>query len=86
MLTDTISKYSTYCTACKISVNLSDIKFVKLANSMATIEGICTVCGIRLMKGKIMPKAGKNPLQKSKRKDNKRKLSSFSLLKSKKRF
>jgi hypothetical protein len=53
---------------------------------MATIEGICTVCGLRLMKGKIMPKAGKNPLQKSKRKDNKRKLSSFSLLKSKKRF
>ena len=85
-MTDTVSKYSTYCTVCKISVNLSDIKFVKLANSMATIEGNCTVCGLRLMKGKIMPKAGKNPLQKSKRKNNKRKLSSFSMLKSKKRF
>lgn len=80
-MTDTISKYSTYCTVCKISVNLSDIKFVKLANSMATIEGNCTVCGLRLMKGKIMPKAGKNPLQKTRRKNNRRKSSSFSLLK-----
>ncbi|MDN5847433.1 MAG: hypothetical protein L0H53_14305 [Candidatus Nitrosocosmicus sp.] len=48
---------------------------------MATIEGNCTVCGLRLMKGKIMPKAGKNPLQKTRRKNNRRKSSSFSLLK-----
>lgn len=82
-MTGTISKYSTYCTACKISVNLSDTKFVKLANNMATIEGNCTVCGLRLMKGKIMPKAGKNPLQKSKRKNNRRKSSAYNLLKSK---
>jgi hypothetical protein len=51
---------------------------------MATIEGICTVCGLRLMKGKIMPKAGKNPLQKSRRKNNRGKLSFYNLLKSKK--
>ena len=45
-LVDTISKYSTYCTACKISVNLSDIKFVKLANNMATIEGNCKLFAV----------------------------------------
>ena len=83
-MTDTISKYSTYCTVCKISVNLSGIRFVRLANNMATIEGNCTICGLRLMKGKIMPKAGKNPLQKSKRKNNKRKSNPYNLLKSKK--
>jgi hypothetical protein len=51
---------------------------------MATIEGNCTICGFRLMKGKIMPKAGKNPLQKSRRKNNRGKLSFYNLLKSKK--
>jgi hypothetical protein len=53
---------------------------------MATIEGNCTICGLMLMKGKIMPTAGKNPLQKSRRKNNRRKLSPYSLLKSKKRL
>jgi hypothetical protein len=83
-LTDTIYKYSTYCTVCKTSVNLSDIKFVKLANNMAAIEGNCTVCRIRLIKGKIMPKTGKNPLQKYKRKKNRENLNPYNLLKSKK--
>ncbi len=81
---DIISKYSTYCTVCKTSVNLSNIKFVKLANNMAAIEGNCTICCIGLIKGKIMPTAGKNPLQKYKRKINREKISSYNLLKSKK--
>jgi hypothetical protein len=51
---------------------------------MAVIEGNCRACHIRLIKGKIMPTAGKNPLQKYKRKNNREKLSSYNLLKSKK--
>lgn len=62
-----------YCTSCKANVSLTEIKFLKLANNMAAVEGICTSCGLRLIKGKIMPKSGKNPLSKSKRKANKKK-------------
>jgi hypothetical protein len=51
---------------------------------MAAIEGNCTICCIGLIKGKIMPTAGKNPLQKYKRKINREKISSYNLLKSKK--
>jgi hypothetical protein len=73
----TISKYSTYCTICKTNVKLSNTKFVKLATRMAVIEGNCTVCSTLLIKGKIMPTSGKNPLRKSKRKGNKKRLSVY---------
>ncbi len=72
-----ISRYSTYCTLCKTNVKLSNIKFVKLATRMAVIEGNCTICSTKLIKGKIMPTAGKNPLRKSKRKGNKKRLSVY---------
>jgi hypothetical protein len=51
---------------------------------MAAIEGNCSVCCSRLIKGKIMPTAGKNPLQRYKRKNNREKLNPYNLLKSKK--
>ncbi len=52
---------------------------------MAAIEGCCIVCNTTIIKGKIMPNSGKNPLQKSKRKNNKKRLSVYSLSKQKQR-
>lgn len=77
-------KYTTYCTICQANVSLSDIKYIKLANSMAIIEGYCIECKIKLTKGKIMPRAGKNPLLKSKRKSKRKKLSIYNLSNQKK--
>ncbi|NOJ31943.1 MAG: hypothetical protein DA329_07400 [Candidatus Nitrosocosmicus sp.] len=59
---------STFCTVCKSVVIMSDIKFVKLANSMVTIDGYCNTCGTNIMKGRVLPKTGKNPLAKYRRK------------------
>ena len=47
---------------------MSDIKFVKLANNKVTIYGYCNSCGTGSMKGRVMPKTGKNPLAKYRRK------------------
>lgn len=58
----------TFCTVCKSVVSMSDIKFVQLANSMVTIHGYCNNCGTQMMKGRVMPKTGKNPLAKYRRK------------------
>lgn len=45
----------TYCTNCRMNVDLVDSKYVRLANKRAIIEGQCSQCGSRLMKAKIMP-------------------------------
>ena len=47
---------------------MSGIRFVKLANSMVTIHGYCDNCGTHMMKGRVLPKTGKNPLVKYRRK------------------
>lgn len=66
-----MSKYSVaFCTSCKNNVNMSEVKFVKLANSMVTIQGICDNCGREVLKGRVLPKTGKNPLAKYRRKLN----------------
>ena len=77
-----MSKYSaTFCTGCKTNVIMSGIKFVKLANSMVTIQGICNSCGNNILKGRVLPKTGKNPLAKYRRKLNKKRLNIYSTLK-----
>ena len=73
------SRYSTFCTVCKTNVQLANAKFVRLATRMAVIEGNCAACDTKLIKGKIMPSSGKNPLRKSKRKSNKKRLSVYTL-------
>ena len=66
-----------FCTVCKSTVSMSDIKFVKLANNMVTIHGYCNSCGTGIMKGRVMPKTGKNPLAKYKRKLAKKRLNVY---------
>ncbi|HEU5120183.1 MAG TPA: hypothetical protein VFT71_04270 [Candidatus Nitrosocosmicus sp.] len=56
---------------------MSDIKFVKLANNMVTIHGYCKSCGTGIMKGRVMPKTGKNPLAKYRRKLAKKRLNVY---------
>lgn len=74
-----MSKYSvTFCTFCKTVIDLSEIKFVKLANNMVTVKGICTICGNNVLKGRVLPKTGKNPLAKYRRKLSKRRLNIYS--------
>lgn len=66
-----------FCTACKSTVSISEIKFVKLANNKMTIHGYCNSCGTGIMKGRVMPKTGKNPLAKYKRKLAKKRLNVY---------
>lgn len=47
----------TYCTNCKTNVDISDGRYVRLANRRAVIEGKCTICGMGLIKAKVMPKS-----------------------------
>ncbi|MGD9674362.1 MAG: hypothetical protein AB7U98_12895 [Candidatus Nitrosocosmicus sp.] len=35
---------------------------------MVTIDGYCNTCGTNIMKGRVLPKTGKNPLAKYRRK------------------
>lgn len=44
---------------------------------MAVIEGFCNECNTKLIKGKIMPKSGKSPLRKNRRKNKLKKLSVY---------
>ena len=75
-----MSNYSvTFCTVCKSNVRISEIKFVKLANNMVTIHGYCTNCGTNMMKGRVMPKTGKNPLTKYRRKSTQNRLNVYKL-------
>lgn len=67
----------TYCTTCKTTVKLLDFKYIRLANNMAVIEGFCNKCNTKLIKGKIMPKSGKSPLRKHRRKNKLKKLSVY---------
>lgn len=56
---------------------MSELKFVKLANNMVTIQGICNGCGNSVLKGKMLPNTGKNPLPKCKMKLNTRRLNIY---------
>lgn len=74
-----MSKYSiTFCTFCKTLVEISEIKFVKLANNMVAIQGTCTGCGNNVLKGRVLPNTGKNPLTKYRRKLSKKRLNMYS--------
>lgn len=57
---------------------MSEIKFVKLANNMVTVQGMCTSCGNNILKGRVLPNTGKNPLAKYRRKLRKRRLNIYS--------
>lgn len=46
----------TYCTACKMNVDIDDGRYVRLANNRAVIEGRCSLCGTKLIKAKVMPR------------------------------
>ncbi len=45
-----------YCTVCKMNVEIVNSKFVRLANNRSVIEGQCGVCGVKLMKAKLLPR------------------------------
>lgn len=47
----------TYCTKCKMSVNIIDGKYTRLANRRAVFEGQCSVCGAKLLKARVMPRS-----------------------------
>lgn len=63
-----------FCTVCKSTVTMSNIEFVKLANNKITIRGCCNNCGTVIIKGRVLPKTGKNPLAKYRRKLAKKRL------------
>jgi hypothetical protein len=49
----------TYCTRCKMNVEIINCKYIKLANSRLAIEGYCYICSTKLLKTKVMPKSGR---------------------------
>lgn len=82
-----MSKYSiTFCTFCKTLVEISEIKFVKLANNMVASQGTCTGCGNNVLKGRVLPNTGKNPLTKYRRKLSKKRLNMYSSKKNREPF
>lgn len=44
----------TYCTSCKQNVQITDGKYMRLANNRAVIKGRCSLCGAELIKAKLM--------------------------------
>lgn len=60
-------KYFTYCTKCRTNVEISSIKYIRLANSRVAIEGFCPLCNVRLLKGKVMPRSSKMPIKRKKK-------------------
>lgn len=46
----------TYCTGCKMNVDIIDGKYVRLANNRVVYGGQCSQCGIKLIKAKVMPR------------------------------
>jgi RNase P subunit RPR2 len=46
----------TYCTNCKMNVDIANCRYVRLANKRAVIEGQCSQCGMKLIKAKVMPR------------------------------
>ncbi|MGC1930774.1 MAG: DUF5679 domain-containing protein [Candidatus Nitrosopolaris sp.] len=57
----------TYCTKCKMNVEIDDIKYLKLANNRLAIEGCCSLCKTKLLKVNVMPRSGKKPMKRKKR-------------------
>ena len=53
----------TYCTNCKLSVKLNDIKYLRLTNNRLAIEGCCAICKTKLLKLSVMPRSGKKPIK-----------------------
>ena len=51
-----LSQKQTYCTNCKMNVDIVDGKYVRLANKRAVFEGHCSKCGVKLIKAKVMPR------------------------------
>jgi len=51
-----MSLKQTYCTKCKINVEIVDGRYVRLANKRVIVEGQCSRCGIKLLKAKVMPR------------------------------
>jgi hypothetical protein len=51
-----MSQKQTYCTNCKMNVDIVDGKYVRLANKRAVFEGQCANCGTKLIKAKVMPR------------------------------
>lgn len=47
----------TYCTKCKMNVDIANGRYVRLANKRVIVEGECSQCGIKLIKAKVMPRS-----------------------------
>jgi len=54
--TDIMSLKQTYCTNCKMNVDIANGRFARLANKRVIIEGQCSQCGMKLIKAKVMPR------------------------------
>lgn len=47
----------TYCTKCKMNVDIIGGAYKRLANKRAVFEGQCSRCGIKLVKARVMPRS-----------------------------
>jgi hypothetical protein len=48
----------TYCTMCKMNVEMTNIVYKRLANNRLAILGNCTRCSAKLLKTRVMPTSG----------------------------
>ncbi|HYJ02090.1 MAG TPA: DUF5679 domain-containing protein [Nitrososphaeraceae archaeon] len=50
-----MSNFETYCIKCKKNTIIINNHFQRLANYRAIINGNCSICNSKLIKGKVMP-------------------------------